>query len=282
MTDTPNMDEIYKTYFPQLLEFKPEAGDYKQDGLWYCGKCRTPRQQWADGVSEPVTINCKCREEESRRRTAAEKEAALRARIERNRERGIKEPALRSLTFAVDNGHDATASRLCKKYAENFDKVSPEGFGLLLTGNVGSGKTFYACCIANAVIDSGRTAIFTKTTDLIYAMSANYNYGRDRANIIDRLRGCDLLVLDDIGAEKNTEASNEALFTVIDARYTDKKPLVVTTNLSPADIKNPAVMERRRIYDRLARCTPVNIRGESLRAAEGEAARKALFSLLTT
>ncbi len=280
MTDTPNMsmDEIYKIFLPWALKFEPDEGDYKREGLWYCGKCRTARQQWAEGVSEPVTIDCKCRTEENQRRAAAEKEAALREKNERNRERGIKEPALRGMTFAVDNGHDVTASKLCKKYAEKFERVAAEGIGLLLTGNVGSGKTFYACCVANAVIDSGHKAIFTKTTDLIYAMSANY--GRDRANIIDRLRGCDLLVLDDIGAEKNTEAANEALFAVIDARYTDKKPIVVTTNLSPNDIKNPAVIERKRIYDRLARCTPVNIRGGSLRAAEGDAAKRTFASML--
>ncbi len=68
-----------------------------------------------------------------------------------------------------------------------------------------------------------------------------------------------LLILDDFGAERNTEYALEQLFNVIDARYQARKPLILTSNLSLADLKNPADEAHKRIFDRvLEMCSPVN------------------------
>ena len=64
-----------------------------------------------------------------------------------------------------------------------------------------------------------------------------------------------LLVIDDLGVERNTEYAMEQMFTVIDSRYRSKKPLIVTTNLKLEEIKNPPDLAHARIYDRiLERC----------------------------
>ena len=84
-----------------------------------------------------------------------------------------------------------------------------------------------------------------------------------------------LLVIDDLGVERNTEYAMEQMFTVIDSRYRSKKPLIVTTNLKLEEIKNPPDLAHARIYDRiLERCAPVLFSGKNFRE-EGARATKA-------
>ena len=85
-----------------------------------------------------------------------------------------------------------------------------------------------------------------------------------------------LLVIDDLGVERNTEYAMEQMFTVIDSRYRSKKPLIVTTNLKLEEIKNPPDLAHARIYDRiLERCAPVLFSGKNFREEGGGATKAA-------
>ena len=67
-----------------------------------------------------------------------------------------------------------------------------------------------------------------------------------------------LLILDDLGIERNTEYSLENLFNVIDARYVSGKAMIITTNLNLEELKSQKQLSLKRIYDRvLERCIPV-------------------------
>jgi DNA replication protein DnaC len=69
-----------------------------------------------------------------------------------------------------------------------------------------------------------------------------------------------LLVLDDVGTERNTEFSNEQVYEIINTRYKAKKPLIVTTNLTMNAMKNAEDVTHRRIYDRIVEmCTPCRV-----------------------
>ena len=103
----------------------------------------------------------------------------------------------------------------------------------------------------------------------------------DRNAYIDDLNRFQLLIIDDLGVERNSEFAREQVFSVIDSRYRSQNPMIVTTNLTLTELRNPPDLARARIYDRvLERCVPIRVNGQNVRkrmAAENmDAARKLL------
>ena len=118
-------------------------------------------------------------------------------------------------------------------------------------------KTFYAACIANALIDHGRSAKMTNFSAIINKLQESFD-GRQR--FLDKLNRFDLLIIDDLGIERESEYMQEQVYNIIDARYKARRPLIVTTNISLDEIKNPKSVQRQRIYDRILHfCHPVKI-----------------------
>lgn len=174
---------------------------------------------------------------------------------------------LQSCRFEADNGAVPKLEQL-RTYARNWDTVRQENIGLLLWGPPGSGKTFAAACTANYLMESHwpgdcdvRMATFgTILTNLLAASP------QEKARYVSCLINCDLLILDDLGMERQTEYAREQIFNVVDGRYLANLPLIVTTNLTLQELKNPSSLPEKRIYDRiLEMCVPVCFDGESLR-----------------
>ena len=152
------------------------------------------------------------------------------------------------------------------RYAENFPKFLKEGKGLLLFGSVGTGKSYYAACIANRVIDQGYSARMTNFATLTNDLSGMAE-GKNR--YIEDLGRYALLIIDDLGAERKSEYMQEIIFNIIDSRCRSGKPMIITTNLSGDEIKNPDNTGYARIYDRLLGCCfPQEISGPSRRKKE--------------
>ena len=99
----------------------------------------------------------------------------------------------------------------------------------------------------------------------------------NRNEYISRLCRYPLLILDDFGMERGTEYGLEQVFNVIDSRYRSGKPLIVTTNLTLDDLRNPEDTAHSRIYDRLlSMCVPVRFTGDNFRQ---EAAQRKMESM---
>ena len=82
-------------------------------------------------------------------------------------------------------------------------------------------------------------------------------FSEDRADFIASFDEYDLLIIDDLGVERNTEYAMEQMFFVIDSRYRSRRPMIITTNLKLDELKNPPDLAHARIYDRiLERCAP--------------------------
>lgn len=175
--------------------------------------------------------------------------------------------ALYGYRFERDNGSVPQMAQ-AKKYVEHWKEMSEKNLGLLFWGKSGNGKTFTAACIANALIESRdlhapdvKMTTFGTILNKLPAMSA-----QDKEYYLNGFRTCGLLILDDFGMERQTDYAREQVFNIIDGRYLAKKPLIVTTNLSLSDLKNPVDMTEQRIFDRvLEMCVPVCFDGESLR-----------------
>ena len=155
---------------------------------------------------------------------------------------------------------------------------STGNYGLILWGNVGTGKSYFAGCIANALMEREISVCMTNFSLILNDLAANY---KDRNEYIARLCSFPLLILDDFGMERGTEYGLEQVYNVIDSRYRSRKPLIVTTNLTLEELQNPEDTPHARIYDRLIEmCTPVRITGENFRKARAREKMERLKKLL--
>ena len=151
-----------------------------------------------------------------------------------------------------------------KQYAENWDGFKCDEIGLLLFGNVGTGKSYAAGCITNALIDRLESVLFVGMSDVVNRMQGNF--GSDRDHYMKSLMRPDLLILDDLGAERNTSFGKERVFDVVDKRLLTGKPMIVTTNIPLSVMKQAADLDDRRIFDRiLEACVPIMFDGDSFR-----------------
>ena len=84
--------------------------------------------------------------------------------------------------------------------------------------------------------------------------------------IIENINKKALLIIDDLGIERNTDYATEQVYNVIDTRYRSGRPMIITTNIILDDLRNPNDLAHKRIYDRiLERCTPILIEGKNIR-----------------
>ena len=243
------------------------AGDYVLDGLLHCGKCHTPKQCFVEvfGTVRTPACLCKCAKEARDREEAERKAREFADRVKRYRSVGFPESEMKNWTFANDDGKNPKMTAAMHNYVKHFDEFRKQGKGLLLFGDVGTGKTYYAACIANALIDTGVPCLVTN-----FARIANTVQGlfEGRQEYFDSLNRFPLLVLDDLAAERKTEWMQETVFNVIDARYRAKLPLIVTTNLTREELMNPEDITYQRIFSRLFEmCTPIEIAGGDRRHA---------------
>jgi len=135
---------------------------------------------------------------------------------------------------------------------------------LTFLGLPGLGKTHLALAIGWDYLEMGRTVFYYHVAGLLNALRDGYKHSgeADYEHIAAYARNCSLLILDDLGAEKDTEWAGEQLDMIIDTRYENSKRLVVTTNLTLDDL--PA-----RVADRLREGTLVHLKGESFRKTKG-------------
>lgn len=257
-------------------------GDYTADGILYCGVCHKPKRKLVNlpGIGERlVGISCDCTESAAAKKADENGEAAFTAQMERCRmEDGICDPTYRAVTFSDDDGTNERVSHICRRYVERWDKVLADNIGLLFYGPVGTGKSFFACCIANELLKQRIPTAVTSFPRLLNLLQSS----ADRQGLLDRLRFYKLLVIDDLGVERDTGYAAEQIFSVIDARCRSGLPVIVTTNLTMQEMDAPPSMQYKRIFDRVTEMCPVKllVDGESRRVKNAQRRRDIAKDLL--
>lgn len=112
-------------------------------------------------------------------------------------------------------------------FLAGFDRHG--GNGLYLSGAVGSGKTHAASALARALVYEGRSVVLTNTLAMLDSIQATYGRDGSRTGGVGRFAGCDLLILDDLGKENGNGWALATIFQVVNARYEDMRPIVVTS-----------------------------------------------------
>lgn len=241
-----------KEFFDKIAELAEQNvlvndGDYQKDGLWYCGKCNTRKQVEVEFLGERQKVMCLC-ECEQKKDEDAERKAKSRERQKRLEQLKRDSSVNPAAAFEADDGQNAKMSSVAHRFVDKFDDLKERHKGLVWYGDVGTGKTFYASCIANALIDQGRRCLFTNMMQIEKELASDF---RGREEYMNKLKQYELVVLDDFGTERDTEYLNEIVYDVVNTVYESGGILLVTTNLQPDDFLNPADMFRRKTYSRL-------------------------------
>ncbi len=131
--------------------------------------------------------------------------------------------------------------------------------GIYLQGEVGRGKTMLAAAIFNNYLGQGRLK-FTVVDDLIRKIKEAFNKSTEFN--IESYMEADLLILDDLGAEKTTEFVEGELYNIINYRYNNKLPTIITSNINWNDLESKYPMNGKRIASRISEmCGSFNLNG---------------------
>lgn len=251
---------------------KAEDGDYVENGLLYCGKCKTPKQVKLklNNYTRIVHCLCKCMQEQEEREEREFKERLKREEKERRlkiRQRKIESvqntlsPGLKKCTFENDDKSNPRLTEIAQNYCKQFSDF--KGKGLLFYGGVGGGKTFISACIVNYLKEKDYNCLSTNFSILSNKLQSTFD---GKQELIDTLTDFDLVLIDDLDAERDTEYMNEIVQTVIDNLYRAKVPIIVTTNLTGEQLSNPINISKERTYSRiLEMCIPVKVNAEDRR-----------------
>lgn len=118
-----------------------------------------------------------------------------------------------------------------QEFAENF---KPGCRGMMFTGDIGTGKTHLSIAVLKTIIERGYTGYFANVIRLLDNIKATYgtNSKEDEINVMFGPFNSDLLILDDLGAEKTSGWVMEKMYALINHRYEHDKTILVTTNMS--------------------------------------------------
>ena len=264
------LNEILAQSIPAAMPQTLDTYENPADGLLYCSYCHTPRQAKISFLGKEMVVDvlCQCQKQRRDQEIAARKRRELMDFVTGMRANSLQNANLREYTFEHDLGYTPELT-LAKRYVEQWDSMKAQNMGLLLWGGVGTGKSFFAGCIANALLAQGVPVLMTNFAKILGAVTGMY--GMERQRFLSSLNTYSLLILDDLGAERNSEYALEQLFGVVDSRYQSRKPMIVTTNLTLEELKHPSDLPHERVYDRLLeRCVPVKMNGKNIRTVHAK------------
>jgi len=250
----------------------------------------------ADGqpvIRKLLRHDCACEQDKQRIYSDLQRHIDHHMYLAFNRTHGFLSPNYQRHTFAIDNNNNPEVTQKCLKYVNNWDIALENNFGIFIHGDSSTGKTFFACCIANAILDKGKpyytgvingSSVYVATfTDLINRL-ASLELSR-KEQFYQNLSKADLLVIDDFGSERQTEYLMEQMNLILDVRERARKPLIVTSNLAPVELVKTNNRAYKRICERiLGMCggSTIHVKGNSQRlahAAQQRATAKELIGI---
>ncbi|HEY4451917.1 MAG TPA: ATP-binding protein [Solirubrobacteraceae bacterium] len=126
--------------------------------------------------------------------------------------------------------------RTVRGYVRDIEAHLDGGRGLWIQGDVGTGKTTLAMVVSKAALDAGRSVAIYSLPRLLNLLRESMDSEDGMLDFMDRLTAVDLLHLDDLGAENQTDWVLEQLYSIVNSRYEAERAIVATTNLMPDEL----------------------------------------------
>lgn len=251
---------------------REEEGDWRDsEDLLVCHKCGERKEIRQDipllGI-RVHPIECKCQREARLLFEENERRKKEQDIVDDLFSYSLIDERFKSSTFAncKETESNAKIVRIAKNYVAKFDVMLERNKGLLFYGEPGTGKTYIASCIANALLQQRVPLIVTSIIKLTSASGPFSREAEEQQILLRKMNTARLLIIDDLGSERGTDYKMEQVFEVIDSRYGAKKPMIITTNLSLKQMQEEADVRRKRIYERIFEvCFPVKFSGPSWR-----------------
>ena len=245
--------------------YDPER-EYIKDGHAYCKFCHERKDgdvMEFFGNKMILRVACKCDREIEKQKKRREKQMEI-ERLKRTCFNSMREW---SYTFENYQGEENQSLMIAKNFVEDYEKMKKENIGLLFYGSVGSGKTYLACSIANSLIEQYQISVKIRNFAQIINELQKSSFDFDKNAYIESLVNTSVLILDDLGIERDTSYAKEQVYNIVNSRYLKQKPTIFTTNLSYDTIQNcKDSVEYQRIYSRIIEmCIPVMVVGEDFR-----------------
>ena len=274
------MENEIKTIFSQASDKAQQLNsDIKtyidSNGAYRCRKCgeivknikyfKSPAMLKVYPHGMEVWCICKCKEEERKQIKAEIVRLERQAEMPRIKAECFKSPSMASMTFDRDDSPTIEASNLARRWVNNYERNVQSGkpiSWIFYYGGTGTGKTFYAACIANAMLEKGYSVKMANAADI----EAEVFGSEDKMAVYRKYESYDLLVLDDLAAERKNGYMYEILYQVVNDRYLAKKPMIITTNMTTEETVNPKDKQLERIMSRIyAYGYPIEIQGKDRR-----------------
>ena len=202
------MSNLFTERVLNMAAVTPQPEDYTgEDGLLYCGKCHTPKEAYFPEKQAALfgrdrhPAECDCQKAQRLEREAAEQRRKHLDTVEDLKRRGFTNPTMQEWTFANDNGK-CPQMEIAHFYVEHWEIMREENIGYLLWGKVGTGKSHFAGCIANALMEQEVAVRMTNFSAILNDLTASFE---GRNEYIERLCRFPLLTSKKIKAVKRSK-----------------------------------------------------------------------------
>ena len=270
-----------------MMNKKEHLCDNKELKEEYCEKCHTKKSVILEvfGEIKKIPCLCKCQSEKLKQLEQLEENRQKQYRLNKLKINSLMDKKFEQCTF--QNWQlDSTNQKMYElgiNYTRQWPKMKEENIGFILYGGVGIGKTYLVSCIANKLLEQYVPVIITSSIALLGRYKKAYSDKQAEIVITNNLQQADLLIIDDLGVENDTTWAKEKLYEIIDFRYRNAKPTIVTTNLTLEQLQEKLTGEDGvpRTYDRLIEmCYPIKLQGKSRRITAYNDKEKVIKNLL--
>ncbi|MSB17365.1 ATP-binding protein, partial [Finegoldia magna] len=212
-----------------LKDFVLRENDIERNGHIYCKVCgkRVDGELLDLGFTKFIPrIKCECEIKRDKENTERE----ILTRISSLKRDCFSSPLQHQYTFEKFLNEKGQAYKVAYNYAKSFEQMKKDNVGLLFYGDVGSGKTYLACSIANELIEREQVKVKIMNLSQVINQIQKSAFKVDSNEIISNLSNIPLLILDDLGIERDTSYAREQVYNIINSRYLKGKPTIFTTN----------------------------------------------------
>ena len=264
--------ETMKDIIANMMKQEEQSCNESEFKDEYCSKCNTRKSIVVEmfGKKRKMPCLCKCESDKIKEQEQIEKNKQKQLRLDKLKMNSLMDRKFEQCTFKNWQMDDANKKmyELGINYTKKWQQMKKDNIGFILYGGVGIGKTYLVSCIANTLLEQYIPVIITSSIALLGRYKKTYMDKQAEVTITNNLQQADLLIIDDLGAENDTAWVKEKIYEIIDSRYRDSKPTIITTNLTLQQLQEKLTGEDgiTRTYDRLLEmCYPIRLQGKSRR-----------------